>query len=1023
MKSMKRILPILLCAVMLLGLLPMTAFAATLVSNTTITITVGHSPLYQEKPLTGDALLNDLTITGVNKDRVYISYAVWRNNGTTTAASGYYNARTDYDLYIIVKPKDGYTFSNPTHDTVEVAGYSTVPNAGGDTANNAYETKQGTTYAPASELNFTLSFHSKAKYGSSDEMWTDSSIDLVPEFEAPMLYEGTAAKDVKFTRASSGQSRYYIYTPWGAYKTGYEVYNGSTKLNADDKLQAGVKYRVRFMLGNVDAYYHVWSANPAVDLTGVLYGETAKLVQFDTSTYNLPIFDAYYTVPCMKQVDTLDITGINVPDKGLNPQQTGFTASDKNIDLKVHTWIDEKADKLMTATDTFQAGQKYTLVLEATATKDTYEIQITDPAKVTVNAGTVTNVGKQFQFHPDNENDYVPTEGAFIWIEFTAEGDPRGADLGTILYDLSAGPVLQLPDESDSAWAIAMLIMVSGGYVNSNSEGIDLDKDGHVDVAGFSEGGKSYYKVADNTNLSGKYVVDISDYVTQYVINMGNDAYTSITFILPVEDGNYGTLTYDTSKDWRVPVLADGDPIAVQNALVNTLDELASKGTITKTISGANVNFDLDKDGNPDISLWTNSGTTYVATNVKASNTDYSLTLDAASIASLKADGKPFAEKLIFKLPAMDAGDYTINLTAGDVVIACDNIVEYYRLESLFDGLDLTLDKIPVNSDFEFDLDADGNYDIYPTLWETKRTVEIEILPTNSVKGDITISFTSAEYEALVDAAWVPVYTNVTFKFYTEPVTQHTVTFVSDHGVVPPAQIVAHGGVAVRPADPTEAGWTFGGWYREASCTNVYDFAAPVNSDIKIYAKWTENSAAPTNPFVDVTDKDWFYNAVMWAVNQTPPITNGTDATHFAPTKVCTRAEVVTFLWNAAGQPAVSDVTNPFVDVKTSDWYYKAVMWAVANKVTAGTDATHFTPNKTCTRAEVVQFLRNAAQEEPTSTTNPFVDVTDKDWFYKSVLWAVEKKITAGTDATHFAPNKTCTRAEVVQFLYKAAGN
>lgn len=177
-----------------------------------------------------------------------------------------------------------------------------------------------------------------------------------------------------------------------------------------------------------------------------------------------------------------------------------------------------------------------------------------------------------------------------------------------------------------------------------------------------------------------------------------------------------------------------------------------------------------------------------------------------------------------------------------------------------------------------------------------------------------------------------------------------------------------------------------------------------------------------TNPFTDVKDGDWFKDAVLWAVSQKPAITNGTTPTTFSPYKTCTRAEVVQFLWNAAGQPVVDAASNPFVDVKETDWFYKSVMWAVANGITNGTDATHFAPSKKCTRAEVVTFLRNASTDKKvTNPANPFSDVKSSDWFYNSVLWAVEHKITSGTTPTTFAPTKTCTRAEVVQFLYNAS--
>ena len=186
------------------------------------------------------------------------------------------------------------------------------------------------------------------------------------------------------------------------------------------------------------------------------------------------------------------------------------------------------------------------------------------------------------------------------------------------------------------------------------------------------------------------------------------------------------------------------------------------------------------------------------------------------------------------------------------------------------------------------------------------------------------------------------------------------------------------------------------------------------------------------NPFVDVNDGDWFKDAVLWAVSQSPAITSGTDATHFSPSKTCSRAEIVTFLWNAAGKPApAADAANPFVDVKASDWYYNAVLWAKENKITSGTDATHFAPTRRCSRAEVVTFLWNAAgnpgniqsgdNELPVDVQISFTDVKNGDWFYSAVVWAVENGITSGTTPTTFTPAKICTRAEVVQFLYKAS--
>ena len=173
----------------------------------------------------------------------------------------------------------------------------------------------------------------------------------------------------------------------------------------------------------------------------------------------------------------------------------------------------------------------------------------------------------------------------------------------------------------------------------------------------------------------------------------------------------------------------------------------------------------------------------------------------------------------------------------------------------------------------------------------------------------------------------------------------------------------------------------------------------------------------PVMNFVDVPSTSYCYDAVQWAVAN--GITNGTDATHFSPNAGCTRAQVVTFLWRAAGSPDVSAKVN-FVDVSESSVYYKAIKWAVANGITKGTDATHFSPNATCTRGQVATFMYRAAGEPAVSGSGSFSDVASGSYCYNAVQWAVANGITKGTDATHFSPNATCTRGQVVTFLYRA---
>ena len=147
----------------------------------------------------------------------------------------------------------------------------------------------------------------------------------------------------------------------------------------------------------------------------------------------------------------------------------------------------------------------------------------------------------------------------------------------------------------------------------------------------------------------------------------------------------------------------------------------------------------------------------------------------------------------------------------------------------------------------------------------------------------------------------------------------------------------------------------------------------------------------------------------------------GVTASTFVPDGSCVRAQVVTFLWRAAGCPRAAVKDNPFVDVKETDFYYDAVLWAVEAGITTGTDATHFSPLGACNRAQVVTFLWRAfGQPESAAAEHPFTDVQAGSWYEKPVLWAVEEGITSGMSATTFGPNANCNRAQIVTFLYRA---
>ena len=336
-----------------------------------------------------------------------------------------------------------------------------------------------------------------------------------------------------------------------------------------------------------------------------------------------------------------------------------------------------------------------------------------------------------------------------------------------------------------------------------------------------------------------------------------------------------------------------------------------------------------------------------------------------------------------------------------------------------------------------------------------------------------------------------------------------TVTFESNGGSSVAAQEIVNGQLATRPATaPTKSGYTFVNWYSDEALTTVFDFSAPISADTTIYVKWSRNSSgggggggstsytiavedtkngditvSPSrassgstvtitvdpdsgyeldeltvldkngkeikltkksdskytfkmpsgkvtieatfveiddefeNPFIDVAEGAYYYDAVLWAAEN--GITGGTSATTFSPAVTCTRAQTVTFLWRAAGSPDPEGTNMPFIDVASDAYYYNAVLWAVENGITSGTSATTFSPNATVTRAQNVTFLWRWAKSPAVEAVNPFTDVAADMYYHDAVLWAADEGITAGTSATTFSPDDPCLRSQIVTFLYR----
>ena len=175
--------------------------------------------------------------------------------------------------------------------------------------------------------------------------------------------------------------------------------------------------------------------------------------------------------------------------------------------------------------------------------------------------------------------------------------------------------------------------------------------------------------------------------------------------------------------------------------------------------------------------------------------------------------------------------------------------------------------------------------------------------------------------------------------------------------------------------------------------------------------------ATPDKEFTDVVAGSYYEDAVKWAIEK--GITEGKTDTTFAPDEVCTRGQVVTFLWRAAGKPAPKSTTMPFTDVAQGSYCYDAVLWAMENGITKGTTETTFSPNKACSRGEIVTLLFRGQNAVAGTQANPFQDVPADKFYTDAVLWAVEAGVTKGYTADTFRPDVSCNRAQIVTFLWR----
>lgn len=375
-------------------------------------------------------------------------------------------------------------------------------------------------------------------------------------------------------------------------------------------------------------------------------------------------------------------------------------------------------------------------------------------------------------------------------------------------------------------------------------------------------------------------------------------------------------------------------------------------------------------------------------------------------------DGVLFWNDDLFAYPAGKsyAGDYTV-----PSFVKCIYVYAFDRCK--FTSITIPED---INPLYYWDYSMTESYQDENGEWKNRSVKVMTRIPNTKIrviKG--TPACDSYEDEAIpnwlyIDASQV--------EYYLGGV--HTISYELNGGTNHPDNPSTHqvGADYITLKDPTREGYIFLGWRRNdytVEYVNSTEFINTQKANDYNYTFTAEWKLAEVKEFTDVKNSnEFYYEPVYWAVEN--EITSGYTSTEFAPTLACTRGQVVTFLWRAAGKPEPKTTTCTFGDVPENAYYRKAVLWAVENNITSGLNATTFAPEQECTRGQIVTFMWRAAGQPDSKITNcAFTDVASDAYYYKAILWAVDSGVTSGYTPTQFAPEMVCTRGQIVTFLYR----
>ena len=491
----------------------------------------------------------------------------------------------------------------------------------------------------------------------------------------------------------------------------------------------------------------------------------------------------------------------------------------------------------------------------------------------------------------------------------------------------------------------------------------------------------------------------------------------------------------------EVDLTKGGTIVPAAEVLYNTFMAAIADGQVNYSTAGA---VDLDRDGTTDFSFDKVSGVIKLQPTLSLTQ-DVTLTLSDEGInyATAKAF-TPFAKVVEFKL-APPAKTYDLNLSSGKAAVSgedCQALISALQADD--NGGLIALTKS--GSEYTVDLDKDGKNDIKVTV--SGGDAAVETLETNSVAEKVTLNTPLYDLTLLAQSS-APYFNSLTVRFKAAEPAKNLGAFTVDLSKETSVTLTQPQYAAFQAS---MGGLNFTGVIKSVSDGDKvrYDLDKDGKYDIQAEKKGdgsavftvletnsvtgqktlTVSDAALTvinaaekkeyykdvtvklpgglvNPFKDVSESDIFYDAVMWAYYASPQVTVGISATRFGPDTTVTRGQTVTFLWRAMGEPEPSTTKNPFVDVKESDYYYNAVLWAVEKNITVGVNATHFVPSQTCSTAHIITFLYRT------------LGIGDNGWYDVAGAWATGKGLLDGLDLK-VDPKTPCPRADVVLFLYRA---